>query len=85
MKLELEEEKRIMYIPVAEATDGKTPRLRRSGLKMAPPPSPKAPDMNPPKKANVTNLRRTKKSNLRSLGAIPAPTRILRAYSFLTL
>jgi len=85
MKLELEEENKIMYIPVAEATEGKTPRLRSRGLKIAPPPSPRAPDMKPPRKAKVTSLRRTKISSLRSLGAIPAPTRSLSFYSFLTL
>jgi hypothetical protein len=84
MKLELEEENKIMYIPVADATEGYTPRLKRSGLKIAPPPSPRAPDINPPKNAKVTNLRRTERSNLRSLGAIPAPTLNLRAYSYRT-
>jgi hypothetical protein len=85
MKLELEEEKRIMYIPVAEATEGNTPKLKRSGLNIAPPPNPRAPDINPPKNANTTNLNRTMGLNLRSLGAIPAPTRVLRDYSCLTL
>ena len=85
MKLELEEEKRIMYIPVAEATEGKTPRLKSNGLKMAPPPRPKAPDIKPPRKAKTTNLKTTEFVSLRSLGAIPIPTKILSACSCLTL
>ncbi len=48
-----------MYIPVADATEGNIPRLNNNGLKMAPPPSPKAPDINPPRNANVTNLNKT--------------------------
>jgi hypothetical protein len=85
MKLELEEEKRIMYIPVADATEGKIPRLRSNGLKMAPPPSPNAPDIKPPRKAKTTNLKTTELVSLRSLGAIPIPTKILSACSYLTL
>ena len=67
MKLELEDEKSIMYIPVADATDGNTPRLNNSGLNIAPPPSPRDPLINPPRNANVTNLTRTNGSSLRSL------------------
>jgi hypothetical protein len=85
MKLELDEENRIMYIPVAEATEGKTPRLNKSGLNIAPPPRPSAPDIKPPRKAKVTNLTRTKRSSLRSLGAMPAPTFNFKACSYLTL
>ena len=48
-----------MYIPVAEATDGSTPRLKSKGLNIVPPPKPSAPDINPPKKAKNTNLRTT--------------------------
>ena len=85
MKEELEEENNIMYIPVAEATDGRTPRLNNRGLKIVPPPKPSAPDINPPKKAKKTNLRTTGIVSLRSLGARPTPTKFLSAYSFFTL
>lgn len=85
MKQELEEENSIMYIPVAEATEGRTPRLKSKGLKIVPPPKPSAPDINPPKKAKKTNLRTTIIVSLRSLGARPTPTKVFRAYSFLTV
>jgi len=85
MKQELEEENSIMYIPVAEATEGRTPRLKSKGLKIVPPPKPSAPDINPPKKAKKTNLRTTVIVSLRSLGARPTPTKVFRAYSFLTV
>lgn len=81
MMLEAEVEKRIMYIPVAEATEGKTPRLNRIGLKMAPPPRPRAPDMKPPMKAKTTSLKITEELNLRSLGAKPTPSLFLSDYS----
>lgn len=85
MKQELEEENSIIYIPVAEATEGRTPRLKSKGLKIVPPPKPSAPDINPPKKAKKTNLRTTIIVSLRSLGARPTPTKVFRAYSFLTV
>lgn len=85
MKQELEEENSIIYIPVAEATEGRTPRLKSKGLKIVPPPKPSAPDINPPKKAKKTNLRTTVIVSLRSLGARPTPTKVFRAYSFLTV
>ena len=85
MKQELEEENSIMYIPVAEATEGRIPRLKSKGLKIVPPPKPSAPDINPPKKAKKTNLRTIGTVSLRSLGARPTPTRVFRAYSFLTV
>lgn len=85
IKQELDEEKRIMYIPVADATEGNTPRLKSNGLNIVPPPKPRAPDMKPPKKAKTTNLRTTIIVNLRSLGARPTPTKFLSAYSCLTL
>ena len=74
-----------MYIPVAEATEGCTPRLSNKGLKMAPPPRPKAPDINPPRKAKVTNLIKTEALSFKSLDTIPAPTLVFKAYSFRTL
>ena len=76
--LEPEVENRIMYIPVAEATEGRTPKLKRIGLKIAPPPRPNAPDMNPPRNAKMTNFRSIEALNLRSLGAMPAPSLVFR-------
>lgn len=76
MILEPEVEKRIIYIPVADATQGNTPKLNNRGLNMAPPPSPRAPDMKPPRKANVTNFKSMGSESLRSEGAIPAPNLI---------
>ncbi len=83
--LELEVEKRIIYIPVAEATQGSTPKLSKRGLKIVPPARPTAPDIKPPKKANVTNFSRTGRLNRKSLDAIPAPSLIFRVYSCITL
>jgi hypothetical protein len=77
MTLEPEVEKRIIYIPVAEATLGKTPKLNKRGLKMAPPPRPRDPDMKPPRNANVTNFKIIGSESLRSEGAIPTPNLIL--------
>jgi hypothetical protein len=85
IKQELEDENKIIYIPVAEATEGKTPRLRSKGLNIVPPPRPRAPDIKPPKNAKITNLRTTGIVSFRSLGAKPTPTKFLSAYSCLTL
>ena len=52
-------ENRIMYIPVDDATDGGTPKLSSRGLKIAPPPRPKAPETQPPKRAKITNFKST--------------------------
>lgn len=60
-----------MYIPVAEATCGATPRLRIKGLKIIPPPRPKAPEAKPPEKANVISLIKADGVSLTSLGTIP--------------
>lgn len=45
-----------MYIPVEEATFGGHPRLRSKGLKIEPPPSPRAPETHPPKKEKIISL-----------------------------
>lgn len=83
--LDPEVEKRIIYIPVAEATEGNTPIDKSMGLKMAPPPRPKAPDMKPPRKANVTSLNRVFALSLMSLACIPAPSFSFNFSSFITL
>ena len=56
---ELKVENIIMYIPVTEATWGGTPMLNSRGLKMTPPPKPRAPEIQPPKKANISSLTTT--------------------------
>ena len=49
----------IKYIPVAEETYAGTPILIKTGLKIAPPPSPKAPDIQPPSKASKISLNKS--------------------------
>jgi hypothetical protein len=71
MKLDPDVEKSTINIPVAEATAGVTPMLKRTGLKTTPPPKPRAPDTHPPIKANRHNLKIARGVNLISLGAIP--------------
>ena len=69
------------YIPVDEETAGGIPILRSTGLKMAPPPRPRAPDTQPPANATVTNLLTMLGENLRSLLLIPLLYLILKNYS----
>ena len=42
------------YSPEAEETSGGSPRVSRHGLKMTPPPRPRAPEMSPPKNPSST-------------------------------
>lgn len=70
--LEQNVEKIIMYIPVAEETFGGTPRLIKIGLKIEPPPNPKAPDTIPPKRAKTIRYVSVWPWNLRSLETNPA-------------
>ena len=42
-----------MYILVEDATAGGTPNPSKIGLKIVPPPNPRAPDKNPPTKPIV--------------------------------
>jgi hypothetical protein len=58
----------IMYMPVADETFGGTPIANRSGLKITPPPSPRAPATHPPQNPSVSTFLRTLPSNTRSLG-----------------
>ena len=85
MMLDADEEKSIMYMLVAETTEGSMPMLRSMGLKIAPPPRPRAPDIKPPRKAKVINLKRALGIILMSLGAMPAPSLSLSYYSRSTL
>ena len=45
-----------MYIPVADDTEGGTPILNNTGLKIAPPPSPRAPETHPPRNPSTVSL-----------------------------
>ena len=57
----------MIYIPVAELTFGGTPIANSSGLKITPPPSPRAPATHPPKNPRVNTFLRVFPSNTRSL------------------
>lgn len=75
-------EKVIRYMPVAEETFGGTPICKRRGLKMTPPPSPRAPATQPPPNPKQRTFTRTLPWNKRSLGTILIfPYLILSAYS----
>ena len=78
-------ENNIIYIPVAPDTEGGTPKLKSKGLNIAPPPNPSAPDTHPPRKAKTINFRRICFVRMTSLGAIPKPTLIFKAWVFITL
>lgn len=49
-------EKRIMYLLVDAAGDGAIPIPIKIGLNIEPPPNPRAPETQPPKKARISNL-----------------------------
>lgn len=79
--VEAPEAKIIMYIPDAVATEGGTPRLINKGLNIIPPPSPKAPDIHPPRRENNTSL--TKFSLVNSISfSFPCPYFDFKFYSF---
>ena len=61
-------EKVIKYIPVADDTLGGTPMLNRRGLKMTPPPRPRAPATHPPPNPRHRTFLRTLPSKTRSDG-----------------
>lgn len=75
----------IIYIPVAEDTEGGTPMLNSKGLKMAPPPNPKAPEAQPPKKAKNTSFFTVFLSKRISESTIPTLNLSLSLYSSLIL
>ncbi len=56
--VEAPEAKIIIYIPEAVATEGGTPRLINKGLNIIPPPSPKAPEIHPPRSENNTSFNK---------------------------
>jgi hypothetical protein len=71
-----------MYIPEADATLGGTFRLRSSGLKIEPPPKPKAPATKPP--SNEKTRMKARLLPLRSItpSASPPPYLRLMSYSY---
>jgi len=62
-------EKVMMYIPVADETFGGTPIESKRGLKMTPPPRPRAPATHPPKNPKQRTFLRILPSKTRSLSA----------------
>jgi len=66
------------YMPVEDETAGGIPILSRTGLKIAPPPKPRAPLTQPPINATETSLLTTYGENLRSLLQIPCLYFILK-------
>jgi hypothetical protein len=57
----------IMYMPVADDTLGGTPIANRSGLKITPPPSPRAPATHPPQNPRTSTFLSVLPSNTKSL------------------
>lgn len=55
MQVAEQEEKNIIYMPVAEATGGKHPYYIKRGMKIRPAPIPTIPAKNPLAKARVIN------------------------------
>lgn len=76
-------ENMIMNIPVEVETDGGTPSEIIKGLKIEPPPRPKAPPTHPPNKAPRSNDINWLPPYRISLSMRPIPALILSAYSFL--
>jgi len=79
-------EKVIMYMPVADETLGGTPIANKSGLKMTPPPRPRAPATQPPKKPSPRTFLRILPWNTKSLSTkLISPYFFLSAYSLLVI
>ena len=72
-------------VTVEPVTAGGIPKLSKTGLKMTPPPSPKAPAIHPPIRDIANNLLVIVNENLRSLLQIPLLYLILKNYSCFTL
>lgn len=84
VKLDTPVENMIIYMLVDEATVGGTPKLRRRGLKIAPPPKPRAPETQPPSIDKSTSWTNTLFSKLIS-PFWSLPTFFFNSYSFLTV
>mmetsp|Transcript_12568 Transcript_12568/g.17342 ORF Transcript_12568/g.17342 Transcript_12568/m.17342 type:complete len:204 (+) Transcript_12568:313-924(+) len=74
-------EKLTRYMPVADDTTGGTPRARSAGLKIAPPPRPRAPATQPPIKPINKTLTRVLPFILTSDGTMLTLYFSFRAYS----
>ena len=72
-------------MPVEEETEGGTPILSITGLKMAPPPRPSAPDTHPPKNAYIVSLLTTVGTYIKSVSQIPLAYFILSNCSLLAI
>ena len=77
VRVEAPVEKIIMYMPVAEATGGGTPKPKSIGLKMLPPPCPSAPDTSPPTNAVAMSIAKLLPYRGISLFVSPLPCFIL--------
>lgn len=75
----------IIYIPVEVDTVGGTPIDIIRGLKMLPPPRPRAPEIHPPRKAKTSRMTSYLPSNLISPSTIGCPILILSACSLLLI
>lgn len=84
-QVEVAVENIIMYIPVAELTLGDIPMPKRMGLKIEPPPNPRAPDTKPPPNPITTNLIVFELVNIMSDSTSPLFNFIFNAYSFLRI
>ena len=77
--------KMIIYIPDALATFGGSPILSSRGLKIAPPPSPRAPETHPPMKENMSSFLRLLPFISMSQEANPGPYFTFIIYSYWTV
>ena len=84
-KLEEAVEKNTRYMLVAEETAGGIPMFNRIGLKIVPPPRPKAPEINPPTNPRVTNYITVFPVNLMSLSTMPRLYLIFKYCSYLLI
>ena len=72
----------IMYMPDDVATFGGTPKLISKGLKIMPPPSPRAPEIHPPIKENTISFTKVLLFNAISF-LFPLPNLVFRFCSCL--
>ena len=74
-----------MYIPDEEATFGGTFMAKSNGLKMAPPPRPRAPQAHPPKNDPATSLQVLVELSSITPSEIPSPKVFLSSCSYYIL
>jgi hypothetical protein len=75
----------IIYIPEEDATFGGTFMANSNGLKMAPPPRPRAPQAHPPKNDPATSLQVLVESSSITPSASPSPNAFLSSCSYYIL